>query len=58
MTKKTNQLKKEQFTDQKLVERTEEFIAAVGLTMVVVTTISMVVVRAFGFYLLDKIKGK
>ena len=53
-----NQLKKKQLTYQKLVERSEEVAVAIGLTMVVATAISVVVVRAFGFYLLDKIKGK
>lgn len=53
-----NQLKKKQFTSQKLIEKTENAITRIGLVVVVTTVFSVIAMKVVRFYILDKIKGK
>lgn len=52
------QLKNEPSKSQRLREKTEDVVMRVGLVTMIVTCASVVVVRAIGFYMIDKIKGK
>jgi len=54
----TNQPKKKQCMSQKLIEKTEDAVAHIGLAVVVVTVFSVIAIKVVRFYILDKIKGK